>query len=166
MAAKKTAKRAAGKAVVKFRTRTLQLKPVDLLIRALIAAGGGLASTAIVNNTPLIKNIGAIPKSIAQSAVGLGALYFIPDKFALIKMLGVGSFMAGVMGGVQKVTKMEVLAGDADLTDEEVQALLSAGYLQGPMQLAGPARMGAGEPPDLLGQTMNPAFSGGAEFQI
>lgn len=150
-------KGAAKKAVAKVRYRTKELKPVELLIRSLIAAGGGVVSSLLVNNTPFIKGLDPKLKSGAQMAIGFGSLYFIPKKYRLLKFLGVGSFTAGTFGLVQKLSKLEVLAGEAELTEEEIQALLSAGYL------SGPADMNALSGPADLGRSVNPAFMGAGE---
>jgi hypothetical protein len=133
------------------------LNPLQLLIRSLIAAGGGAVSSFVVNKTPFVKSLDPKLKSAAQMAVGFGSLYFIPKKYGALKFLGVGSFTAGTFGLFQKLTKLEVLAGEAELTEEEIQALLNAGYLSGPTE------MGALSGPTELGRSVNPAFMGAGE---
>jgi len=154
---KKKYKQAAKKVATKIKYRTKELKPIELLIRSLIATAGGATSSLIVNKTPFVKGLNPLLKSGAQMAVGFSSLYFIPKKWAALKFLGVGSFTAGTFGLFQKLTKLEVLAGEAELTDEEIQALLSAGYLSGPTE------MGALSGPADLGRSINPAFMGAGE---
>lgn len=158
--AKKKVKRAAKAVGTRIRYRARELKPIEMMIGALIASLGGIGSSWIVNNTPMLKDLNPVSKSLAQIGTGMGALFLLPRRFNIGKKLGVGAFMAGSFGLVQKVSDMPVLAGEESLTNEQIGALLSAGYLNGPAQLAGPARMGAGERPQFMGAGENPAFMG------
>ncbi len=162
---KKTVRKATRAVATRVRYRTRQLKPVEMLIRALIGAFGGIGSSWAVNNSPFIKDLDPMVKSGVQLASGLGLLYFLPKKFEMFKYVGTGSFIAGVYGGAQKITGMPVLAGNSSLSNEEIQALLGSGYMNGPADMArlnGPAKMGAGERPFLMGDAgQQPTFMGG-----
>jgi hypothetical protein len=160
---KRNYKAAAKKAAAKIRYRTKEVKPVQMLIRALIAAAGGITTSVAVNKAPFVKGLDPKLKSGAQMAAGLAALYLLPKKFDFLKYLGVGAFTAGTFGLVQKISQLEVLAGDAELSEQEIQALLSAGYLSGPAEMGrlsgpadlgrNPAFMGYGEAPQLMGDS-------------
>lgn len=166
------AKSKAKKTMTKIKYRAISLKPLDLLIRALIGAGGGVTSSFIVNSIPGMKTRNPFIKSGVQMAVGIGSLFIIPKKFDLVKYLAVGAFTAGTYGMVGKIIQKDVLAGDADLTKEEIQALLSSGFISGPAEmkrLNGPvnlARMGAGENPSMMGAGENPNMMGNSGFRM
>ena len=151
--AKSTMKKAAQ--AIRYKFRNKKLEPVDLLIRTLIGAGGGMTTSFIINKTPMVKNWNPFIKSFVQMGLGVGSVLLMPKKWDLPRYLGVGSFTAGTYGLVRKITKQEVLAGDADLTEAEVQALLSAGFLNGPqtMALNGPAKMTSLNGPQKMGNT-------------
>lgn len=157
MPTKKRATAAARKVATKIRYRTKEIKPFDMMITALIAAGGGIVSSMVVNKTPGVKTLHPLAKSGAQIGTGLAVLYFGPKKYKIVKALGAGAFTAGVFGGAAKLTKQDVLAGDEELTNEEIQALLSSGVLpggmNGPVELSGPVELGAGENPGFMGET-------------
>jgi len=166
--AKRVVRRASSRAATRVRYRTRELKPAQMLVAALIAAGGGLGSTLVVNNTPVVKGLDPKLKSLSQIAAGVLALYMLPIKHKVVKAAGAGAVTAGVFGLVQKLSNMDVLAGEsAELTNEEIQALMSAGYLSGPAQMAGPRdMMGVGENPSFMGAGENPSFMGESAFQI
>ncbi len=165
---KKAVKKYASKAVTKIKYRNKKVKPLDLLINALLASAGGIVSSLAINKLPMLKSLDPLAKSGIQIGTGLALLYFGPDKFKLVKLAGTGTVMAGTFGLVQKTTKQDVLAGEEELTQAEINALIGAGVLNGPevmRALNGPAMMSnqMDGNPALMG---NPAMMGEGNFTI
>ena len=172
--AKKTVRKTVTGAAqkIKYVTRKQKMTPVELMIFSLIAAGGGIISSMIVNFVPFIKDMKPIMKSLSQMGVGVAGIVFIPKKADFLKPFFGGAGIAGTFGLIQKLSagRFQVLAGDSGrtLSDQEIAALISGGYIemQGPagIGLNGPAEMGKTINPAMSGQARNPAFMG--EFRI
>lgn len=83
--------------------------PVKVLMFAGLAAGGGVATSYAVNKTPKVKDLSAGMKSGLQIAAGLAGMFFLKNKW--LKGLSAGAVVAGTMGGVKAVLKVDPLAG-------------------------------------------------------
>ncbi len=125
----------------------------------LCGAGAAVASSWVVNMTPVIKTANPTTKSLAQLGLGFGAVLFTPSKYRLARYGAMGVAFAGALGAVERMTSMKTLAGPAvgSLSPSEVAALQSMGampLMNGPVrmrQMAGPVRMQSGRTPSMMG---------------
>lgn len=111
----KMAKRKKAKAAVKRAghavKRAVNTKPGQMLVAAAMAAGGGVASSFILNKTPMLKDLNKGAKAGAQIAIGIAGAYLFKNKF--LKAASAGAVIAGVFSGVKAFTGLEPLAGDS-----------------------------------------------------
>lgn len=114
------ARRAARRVGVAMETR-----PGKVVTMAVTAAAGGVASSFVVNKTPILKDQGRGTKSLIQGAVGLAAIMFIRNRH--VKSLGAGAVIAAAMGAAKEFLRVEPLAGPSaggnTLTPSEMRAL-------------------------------------------
>lgn len=117
----------------------METRPGKVITMAVEAAAGGVVSSLVVNKAPIIKDQGRAVKSLAQAALGLGAIMFIRNRHA--KSLGAGAVIAAAMGAAKEFLKVEPLAGPSagsrTLTPSEM-ARITGGQMNIPLP-----RMGA-----------------------
>lgn len=126
-------------------------KPGKVLAMAGMAAAGGVASSFVVNRTPIVKDQGRGMKAAIQGAAGLAAILFVKNRH--VKGLGAGAVIAAAMGLTREFLKLEPLAGPSagsrTLSPSEMQRLTN-GQMNIPMgekmgvPLSGFARSGFG----------------------
>lgn len=84
-------------------------KPGQVVVAAVTAAAGGVATSMIVNKAPVLKDQGRAAKALIQGGIGLAAILFIRNKH--VKSLGAGAVIAAAMGVAREFLKVEPLAG-------------------------------------------------------
>lgn len=120
-AAVATAKNKAKKAYSKAK-KIASTKPVQLALQAGLATVGGVATSTILNKTPVIRDMDKGIKSGAQLVLGLGGIFFFKNRF--LQSLSAGSLVAGVFGLSKNYLKLDPLAsGGRRMTDAEVQQI-------------------------------------------
>ncbi len=112
----------------------MESRPGKVVLMAMTAAAGGVASSFIVNKTPVIKDQGRTAKSLIQGGLGLAAILFVRNRH--VKSLGAGAVIASVMGAVKEVLKVDPLAGPSagsrTLTPSEM-ARITGGQMNIPL---------------------------------
>lgn len=118
----------------------METRPGKVATMAVTAAAGAVASSLIVNKTPVIRDQGRAAKALLQGGVGLAAILFVRNRH--IKSLGAGAVIASVMGAAREFLKVEPLAGPSAgsrmLSPSEMRALTS-----GQMAMPYPGSMNA-----------------------
>jgi hypothetical protein len=133
----------------------MESRPGKVLTMAVMAAAGGVGTSVIVNNAPVLKDQGKTVKSAIQGGLGLAAILFVKNR--QVKSLGAGAVIAGVMGLAKDLFKVEPLAGPsagsvtltpsemAQITRGQTMAIpLPSGRMGVPMSTA-PANAGWGK---------------------
>lgn len=112
----------------------------DALTMLLVGAGGAIVTSWIVNYTPIIKTASPVVRSLVQGGAGAAGVLFTPGKYRIARYACMGAAWAGVLGGVERATKMKTLAGNPEgtLSKAEIQRLQSMGAI--PI-MNGPATM-------------------------
>lgn len=123
----------------------MKKETTDLLKLLGFGLVGGVVSALVVNITPGIKDARPVWKSIGQLGAGF-ALMLIGGRWEVVKLAGVGAFMAGGLMGFERLTGLKTLAGPrARLSLRDLEMLQTRGALSGPMamrpQLSGPMKM-------------------------
>jgi len=130
----------------------METKPGKVVAMAVTAAAGGVASSFIVNKTPIIKDQGRAAKSLIQGGIGLMAILFVRNRH--VKSLGAGAVIAAAMGAAKELLKVEPLAGPSagsrTLTPSEMARLTS-----GQMNIPLPGSMGV----PMTGAPANAGFN-------
>lgn len=105
---KKSVRGRARRAVRRVRVG-METRPGKVVTMAVTAAAGGVFSSLVVNNAPMIKDQNSAIKSAVQGGLGLAAIMFVRNRH--VKSLGAGAVVAAVMGAAKSLLKVEPLAG-------------------------------------------------------
>jgi hypothetical protein len=84
-------------------------RPGQIVAMAATAAAGGIATSMVVNKTPVIRDQSRVVKSLVQGGLGIFAIMFVRNK--MVKSLGAGAVIAAAMGAAQDLLKVQALAG-------------------------------------------------------
>lgn len=146
---KKTRKRgrvrARARAVTRRASKALATRPGQVVVAAGTAAAGGVASSLIVNYTPVLKDQGKLTKALLQGGLGMLGIFFLKNRFA--KALGAGAVIASGFTLTKELLKVNPLAGPGDkatLTPDQMRSLVNGqARLNSPvsdMRLGAPVR--------------------------
>jgi len=131
--------------------------------------GGAILSAILINNLPGIKDAKAVTKSLIQLGSGFALMLLAPNRWEIVKLAGVGAFMAGGLAGAERLSGIKTLAGPRNrISSRELDQLKIRGgvplQLRGPMEMqrySGPMTMRSmNGNPAFMGAGTNPAFMG------
>lgn len=109
MARRKGRKRAAVRRAARRVGAAMDTRPGKVVTMAVVATGGAVASSFVVNKTPLLKDQNRTVKALLQGGLGLAAIFFVRNRH--VKALGAGAVIAAAMGAAKELLKVEPLAG-------------------------------------------------------
>ena len=106
-------------------------KPGQMLVAAAMAAVGGVATSFVLNKTPMLKDLNKGAKAGAQIAMGVAGAFLLKNK--MLKAASAGAVVAGVFSAVKAFTGLEPLAGDSSRKLSPFELLQMTKQLNGGM---------------------------------
>lgn len=129
MAAKKKSKVASAARRVAGRAKGFMTgRAGQVAMTALVATGGGIATSMLINKAPMVRDWSRGTKVLTQIGLGVAGVVFF--KKPILKSMFAGAAMAGVFGASKEFLKIDPLAGDArTLSPEALLSLVRGGSM-------------------------------------